>query len=232
MMASTKRWRTGSVPVGVFKTPEIYEAEAKWVKGCLLHSARHAARKIWQRRHNKVLPPTIEVCHTCDNPKCILDAHHFVGTHADNMNDAVSKGRHPGQRTRSINEKLRSRNIALKLWDNSEYAVAVSAGVKSAWANSDRHRKSNKPRRSLFDASIENWQSATYRSKILKSLESTNSKPEVKRRRSKGASRMWADGTKRANLIDGMRQSSNYDTDKRRKAAYKGWEHRHANESA
>ena len=42
-----------------------------------------------------------EVCHSCDNPPCILTDHLFLGTHHENMLDAASKGRMAGNGGRS-----------------------------------------------------------------------------------------------------------------------------------
>jgi|SRR5215469_2912772 len=75
------------------KTVQQYEAEAERIGGCLIHPAG-PSRQVYQLRHGLINNSTLAVCHTCDNPLCIEDSHHFLGTWKDNVDDAVQKGRH------------------------------------------------------------------------------------------------------------------------------------------
>lgn len=40
------------------------------------------------------IPPGMEICHRCDNPRCINPEHLFAGTKRDNAADRDAKGRH------------------------------------------------------------------------------------------------------------------------------------------
>ena len=73
-----------------------------WPLGCLKGYGRVSINgKVWASHRwaytvfKGVIPKGIFVCHKCDIRPCINPSHLFLGTHQDNVDDCISKGRKP-----------------------------------------------------------------------------------------------------------------------------------------
>lgn len=53
-----------------------------------------AAHRYAYKMVNGPIPPGLQVCHKCDNPRCVRHDHLFLGDNSVNQKDSVSKGRH------------------------------------------------------------------------------------------------------------------------------------------
>lgn len=63
---------------------------------------RPAHRWAYEQAHGPV-GAEIDVCHHCDNPRCVNLDHLFAGTRLDNMRDAKAKGR-TSRKPRNVGE--------------------------------------------------------------------------------------------------------------------------------
>ena len=103
------------------------------------HIPEYAHRWAWMLTHGPI-PEGIQVCHHCDNPGCVNPGHLFLGTQADNMFDAMSKGRMCYGLNRS-NHKLDPDKVRLIRADTrSRAAIAAAFGVSEGVIQRVRNR--------------------------------------------------------------------------------------------
>lgn len=83
----------------------------------VLNGRRTLAHRAVYELHCGAPPRALHGCHRCDNPICVNPAHIFFGTRADNMQDALKKGRFAvGERSPSARYTERQIREAHSLW--------------------------------------------------------------------------------------------------------------------
>lgn len=69
-----------------------YKTKDGYGRVCRDGEVQFLHRVMWEDRHGPI-PPGMVVRHSCDTPSCINVDHLEIGTHADNANDKVVRGR-------------------------------------------------------------------------------------------------------------------------------------------
>jgi HNH endonuclease len=92
----------------------------------------YASRISWRIQHGEI-PEDLEICHKCDTPQCVRPDHLFLGTHKDNMDDMIRKGRnHVG--SKCVHAKLNESQVSeirdlLRQGTLSQYKIATMYNV-------------------------------------------------------------------------------------------------------
>ena len=74
------------------------------------HTQQYAAHRLAYELWKGPIPTGMVVCHSCDNKPCCNPDHLFIGTHQDNKDDEISKGRHV-KGSKQGNSKLKEDDV-------------------------------------------------------------------------------------------------------------------------
>lgn len=100
---------------------------------------RPAHQVAWEIENGKPFPPGAYGCHRCDNPICVNPAHIWPGTHSENIQDAVRKGR--------FSNRIKPGNVCRSGHQLTAETIIIQAGrprclvcQRRYWANGNQAR--------------------------------------------------------------------------------------------
>lgn len=102
-----------------------------------------AHRAIYMAWYDRELNKNQQVCHTCDNRKCVAPGHLWHGTAWDNQQDVIKKGRRGKHQRLHTRIRVVSNDIvlAVKLSTGPLKEVADKYGISVSYASRLRNNK-------------------------------------------------------------------------------------------
>lgn len=119
--------RTVRLSSGCWELYRGNRAGYAWLKSGGSKIAAHVLA--WQEANGRTVPTGLVVMHSCDNPRCVNPEHLSVGTHRDNVLDAVRKGRNNTFGRQKLNAEQVMQIRALVKQGMRQKLVAAQFGV-------------------------------------------------------------------------------------------------------
>jgi len=112
---------------------------------------KESAHRFSWKIHYGDIPFGIYVCHKCDTPACVRPDHLFLGTHQNNMDDKVAKGRVPRGAAAGVAKLTDEKVMEILKYEESHARAAKKFGVtvkvikmirwNRAWKHIERNKK-------------------------------------------------------------------------------------------
>lgn len=96
------------------------------------------AHIVMYKKHKGEIPKGMHVRHICDNKLCCNPKHLILGTHKDNMQDALERDRFNPKRKLNIEQVIQ---ILEMLPNFTETEIANKYGIKRQTVNDIKHRR-------------------------------------------------------------------------------------------
>jgi len=125
-----KRTKNSPDDLNYWFWPQVKKSDTCWnwlasperTYGAVFFNGRkQQAHRVSYQLFRGEIPDGLNVCHKCDNPKCVNPEHLFLGTQQDNIDDMMRKGRH-----RSFNIPFGSNSGRSKLTEEQALEIIGS----------------------------------------------------------------------------------------------------------
>jgi len=112
---------------------DLYKGKDGYGRISKRNNTYQAHRLSWETFREKI-PKEKCILHHCDNPKCINPNHLYIGTHQDNMDDMVRRGRQKNNPTHNNNfagKQVMANGILYTSYTKAGKALGISGnGIK------------------------------------------------------------------------------------------------------